>query len=503
MNFPRRLSVLLGVSAFAFSINASAQQAPAPQKAPAAQAAPAPAPAAKPKASGSLEEAYKREFAFLEAEKTSLQQRLGKLEQDAAAKVRAAKQEIERLQNQSLSLSVQADQLGQRLADAERKVDVIDEGSSIVDATLNQASSRLEKGGIKLPEVEETQDKAKAEAARISQVDFAFAKATDLLRDQAQVRTVKGAFFGPDGTKLEGDVVMLGRIASYGVSAQGAGPLAPAGEGRLKIWSVPNGAEAARALLSGSPPNPLPVFLYDSLENSVEPKKGKTLLQTAQAGGVIAWVLLGLGVAVILLAIVRAIILARSATNTEHLVERLAPLVAQGEIQESLEIARKARNAPGRVLKVTLENIKRPREQLDDAISEAVIREEATLDRFGAIILVCAAVGPLLGLLGTVTGMIATFDIITEFGTGNPKLLSGGISEALITTEFGLIVAIPALVLGNLLNGWAERIKNDMEKGALRIGNVANGVQVRDIRLSAIRPKAGQPSARPEAAPVS
>ncbi|MCA9546163.1 MAG: MotA/TolQ/ExbB proton channel family protein, partial [Myxococcales bacterium] len=74
---------------------------------------------------------------------------------------------------------------------------------------------------------------------------------------------------------------------------------------------------------------------------------------------------------------------------------------------------------------------------------------------------------------GTVTGMISTFDVITEFGTGNPKLLSGGISEALITTELGLVVAIPALLAGNLLNGWAERLKSGIEQGALALMNRA------------------------------
>ncbi len=79
---------------------------------------------------------------------------------------------------------------------------------------------------------------------------------------------------------------------------------------------------------------------------------------------------------------------------------------------------------------------------------------------------------PLLGLLGTVTGMIQTFDVITVFGTSDPKLLSGGIATALVTTELGLIVAIPCLLAGSLLNGWAERIKDDMEKAALRAINL-------------------------------
>jgi biopolymer transport protein ExbB len=86
-------------------------------------------------------------------------------------------------------------------------------------------------------------------------------------------------------------------------------------------------------------------------------------------------------------------------------------------------------------------------------------------------------VAPLLGLLGTVTGMIQTFDVITEFGTSDPKLLSGGIATALVTTELGLIVAIPCLLLGNLLGGWADRIKDDMEKAALRTINLYKDVR--------------------------
>ena len=88
------------------------------------------------------------------------------------------------------------------------------------------------------------------------------------------------------------------------------------------------------------------------------------------------------------------------------------------------------------------------------------------------MILMIAGVAPLLGLLGTVTGMIQTFDVITEFGTSDPKLLAGGIAVALVTTEQGLIVAIPCLLLGNLLSGWADRIKDDMEKGALKVINL-------------------------------
>lgn len=100
------------------------------------------------------------------------------------------------------------------------------------------------------------------------------------------------------------------------------------------------------------------------------------------------------------------------------------------------------------------------------------LKEQPALDRFGALIFVVAAVAPLLGLLGTVTGMIATFEIITEFGTGDPKMLSGGISEALITTQLGLVVAIPAVVLGNILKGRATTVGDALEAGALSLINM-------------------------------
>ena len=119
----------------------------------------------------------------------------------------------------------------------------------------------------------------------------------------------------------------------------------------------------------------------------------------------------------------------------------------------------------------TIRNLEKDREHIEDIISESVLHESSQLDRFGSFILVIAAISPLLGLLGTVTGMISTFDIITEFGTGDPKMLSSGISEALITTKFGLVVAIPLLVLGNVLSSWSEKIKDTMEQSALHIIN--------------------------------
>jgi hypothetical protein len=86
-------------------------------------------------------------------------------------------------------------------------------------------------------------------------------------------------------------------------------------------------------------------------------------------------------------------------------------------------------------------------------------------------IAICAASAPLLGLLGTVTGIISTFKLITVFGSGDVKTLSGGISEALITTEFGLIVAIPSLLLHAFLSRKARGVIGQMETAAVAFVN--------------------------------
>lgn len=95
--------------------------------------------------------------------------------------------------------------------------------------------------------------------------------------------------------------------------------------------------------------------------------------------------------------------------------------------------------------------------------------EGAAIDRFVGTILVLAAIAPLLGLLGTVIGMVATFDVIARFGTTNARAMAGGISEALITTQAGLIVAVPGLIMGNVLRRRAEGIKGRMEQFSLSL----------------------------------
>ncbi len=121
-------------------------------------------------------------------------------------------------------------------------------------------------------------------------------------------------------------------------------------------------------------------------------------------------------------------------------------------------------NALGRILSVFNQNQAIDPESLELKIDEAILREVPKLEKFHSIIKVFAAVAPLLGLLGTVVGMIVTFQALTLFGTGDPKLMAGGISQALVTTMLGLIVAIPLVFLHSVLTSWSGSLIEIIEE---------------------------------------
>ena len=130
------------------------------------------------------------------------------------------------------------------------------------------------------------------------------------------------------------------------------------------------------------------------------------------------------------------------------------------------------RNSPlGRVLAVGLANRHRPRDVMMDRLEDAGRHVVHELERYLNTLGTIAGVSPLLGLLGTVTGIIRAFSAINISGLGDPRILSGGISEALVATAGGLAVAIPSLIAYRYLRGRIDRIVVEMEKDAIRMAD--------------------------------
>lgn len=443
-----------------------AQDAPqeTPTEEPALTAEPADEQDAQPvvEQAPSLRQAYQREFAFLQGQKADLERRLAAFTDTAEREQGRLQADIEALERELIDLTAQADRLEDQVFEAERSVESAGENVNLLAATFQQAEVTVD--GYQAPALEGDSIPGEAD------VQALFAAVAGELDQRGRIRAESGEFFLADGTRVGGEIIHVGRIASYGISERGAGVLAPAGEGELKLWNETS-AEAARALAAGQAVDPLPIFIYENLRTEVEQSTERGLFDKVAQGGVIGWIIFGLGMVALLLVLLRAIFLLRAGRSTGRVVDRVEGHIRRRDREGALAVLDKRQGATARVVATAIRNLDRDREHLEDIVSEAILHESSHLNRLGAFIMVIAAVAPLLGLLGTVTGMISTFDVITEFGTGDPKLLSGGISIALVTTEMGLIVAIPTLLLGTLLSSWAERIKDDMEQAALRVSN--------------------------------
>jgi biopolymer transport protein ExbB len=412
-----------------------------------------------------LEAAYQREYAFLEAQLRDLRARVNDFNTTARRDEQTKEAEIDGMEGEWLSLQSTAERLQDQISDATRELESVDDARTTLEATFLQADSTLEQY-----DVEELKSEAYLSSPDGDRIETVFGHAIGLLDRVSSLTESSGAYFLRDGTEVQGRLIRVGNIAAYGVSPQGSGALAPAGEGRLKVWSTP-AEETAAALGAGNAPDVLGMFLYESESKAIEETAGKTILSVINSGGTIGWIIVVLGAIGLILAVLRFAFLRSASASTDKIVDAVGEEVRKGNIESALKACDQFKGSTARVVKAAVRNLDRDRAHLEDIISESILNESSRLNRFGSVILVIAGVAPLLGLLGTVTGMITTFDIITEFGTGDPKLLSGGISIALVTTELGLAVAIPMLLLGNILSGWAESIKDDMEKGALRVIN--------------------------------
>jgi len=167
------------------------------------------------------------------------------------------------------------------------------------------------------------------------------------------------------------------------------------------------------------------------------------LVERIRQGGLVGYLIIALGIIGLLISLERMIVLGSASRKVT------AQLKSDTPSQD---------NALGRVLSVYEGNKSTDTETLELKLSEAIFKETPELNRALLFIKIISVVAPLMGLLGTVTGMIQTFQAITLYGTGDPKLMAGGISQALVTTVLGLTVAIPMVLLHTLVSGRSKRI---------------------------------------------
>lgn len=197
----------------------------------------------------------------------------------------------------------------------------------------------------------------------------------------------------------------------------------------------------------------------------------ETLIGHIGKGGIWIYPILFFALLSLVIAFFKAVQIFRIKIPTVEAVRNILLKVRSADLQEAMNLADDVPAPVGPMLSQGVRHSHEPRELIEEVLYVNILELKPKLGNLLPIIATTAAISPLLGLLGTVTGMINTFSLITLFGTGDARMLSSGISEALVTTEFGLIVAIPALIIHAMLNRRIKTILGDMEKYALIFSN--------------------------------
>ncbi|AQQ09711.1 Biopolymer transport protein ExbB [Sedimentisphaera cyanobacteriorum] len=282
-----------------------------------------------------------------------------------------------------------------------------------------------------------------------------------------------GKAVGQSGLVKPGTFVMTGPAAIFrsgdgevvGTVTQQLGSLEPS----VKSFGNPADAQAASQVIT-TKQGYLPLDTTLGNAHVIEETK-QTVWEHIQKGGPVMVPILGMAGLALLVAIWKWVFLSLVRKPSRKKFDELLDAVYKQDKELARVKAAQFKGPFGRMFNEAVEHLKEPAELIEEVMYETVLSSRLKLQRFLPFISICAASAPLLGLLGTVTGIINTFKLITVFGSGDVKTLSGGISEALITTEFGLIVAIPSLLLHALLSRKAKGIIDDMEKNAVALVN--------------------------------
>ncbi|RPH47631.1 MAG: hypothetical protein EHM91_05535 [Planctomycetota bacterium] len=298
--------------------------------------------------------------------------------------------------------------------------------------------------------------------------------------DGGRVRRFTVQVLAPDGKSIAADVLRVGHVFSaYKDPATGTVAVAvgaPNGDGFRWTTAL---SRADRSLLEGAfsgrdPMGRVPVDVAQSLTADASLADQGAWAFLASGGPVM--IPLGIiAVLSLLLCAQRFAFYTREGRHRPAVIQSILELCRGGYFVEAHQKSDEMGGAVARVLSSCLAARDSGLPAIESAAQEALLHERPRLERFLPLLAVFAGVAPMLGLLGTVAGIIATFEVISQIGRGDPALMAGGISEALVATGSGLLVAIPLLVLHSHFAGRVERITGDAERHAATLINILGG----------------------------
>ncbi|MBX3463261.1 MAG: MotA/TolQ/ExbB proton channel family protein [Planctomycetes bacterium] len=406
------------------------------------------------------------------AEKLPMDRELREIEAELQA-VRARFQEVSRtLELRSLDLSNLRTDIDKRRDQATYLGNVLGEYLRELEAGLHIAELQRHAGELracKLAQENTTLPEAEVLGAQIGFVATSIGRLQDVL---AGTR-FQGTAVDPSGLVKQGTFVLVGPQALFraadgsvvGAAEQRLGSLEPT----VIPFTEPADAEAAAQLVLGTGGR----FPFDPTLGSAHKVAAtkETLLGHFQKGGPVMFPIAALAGAALIVVLLKWLSMAFVRRPSRRLVGQLLESVEAGDRAAAVEQAEVIGGPAGSMLLAGAEHLGEPRDLVEEVMFEQVLSTRLRLQGWLPFVAICATSAPLLGLLGTVTGIMNTFTLMTVHGTGDPKTLSSGISEALITTETGLIVAIPSLLLHAFLSRRARSIVDEMEKLAIAFLN--------------------------------
>jgi biopolymer transport protein ExbB len=426
----------------------------------------------------------------IEEQKLPLARRLNELDAELVD-VRARSQELQRtLDARSQDLFTLEQDVKARQGESDYLADLLSEyirnleaGLHITELQLFEQVLASAKDAVENPDVPRSEVFARQAAVVTESIG----------RLEAAIggRRFAGRAIDPSGVREDGVFVLLGPAALFrsdsgedvGTAEQRLGSLQPA----VIAFDDPLDTAAAEALVrTGKGEFPFDPTLGDAHKIAATQD---TFLEHAMKGGMVMIPIAALAGSALLVALFKWIALSMNRRPSKKQLRKLFDAVAEGNEEEARARVAKLPGPTGRMLAAGVAHLREPVELVEELMYEQLLSARLKLNRFLPFVAIAAASAPLLGLLGTVTGIINTFKLITVFGSGDVKSLSGGISEALITTKFGLIVAIPSLLLHAFLARKARGIANDMEMAAVGLVN--------QLALTPMRGSKGQPVAAP------
>lgn len=318
---------------------------------------------------------------------------------------------------------------------------------------------------------------AVAENSRFPDMDDVWAMADALfaqIRRTGEVTLLQSRMIDRSGRETEADILLIGPFtAAYRLEGESGFLNHAQASGTLYALSRPPGARMQKQLhhyMEGeSEAVPMDISRGGALRQLTHQV---SFLEQIGRGGPIVWPILAILALGLLIVIERTVFLVRSHHRGPGPMTTLRTRSAAGDWSACIQACQAENKPVARVLAAGLEARKLSREDMENVLQEALLKEIPRLERFLSTLGMLAAIAPLLGLLGTVTGMINVFHVITLQGTSDPRLMSGGISEALVTTMLGLSVAIPLMLLHNILNRSVDRLVGDMEEQSVSLVNM-------------------------------